>query len=394
VWQDAYDARIGAPLPAPVATPAGWYPDPWTPGGYRWWDGRAWTGHVARPKGAVETGRKPRLPAWLSIPVLVSLVPVVPLLVFSLINAPVPILASFVPILFVAPVLVWLDRVEPEPRPARWHAFLWGATVSILVAGTINTIVALTISETAAVAVSAPLVEESIKGLAVVWALRRREIDGLVDGLVYAGWAALGFAVVENTQYFVAASDDGVLAQTFVARAVLTPFAHPLFTAWIGLAVGAAVAAGRSTRAAWWRGWVPAVALHAAWNGSITAASLTGEAGIIAVAALAFVAIFVVTIVQVVRMRRREERSFVAAVPLLIDRYALHPDEIRPYGRWREVHRARQALPREQRADFDDFRTALARLASLHGRDGGPDPAEEARLREQLERARHARQHH
>lgn len=334
------------------------------------------------------------MPAWLSIPVIVSLVPVIPLLVYLFASAPLPMLASFVPVVFVAPVLVWLDRVEPEPRPARWHAFLWGATVSILVAGTVNTLVGLTISETAAIVMSAPVIEETMKGLAVVWALRRREVDGVLDGLVYAGWAALGFAVVENTQYFLAASDDGVLAETFVARAMLTPFAHPLFTAWIGLSIGAAVATGRSTRMAWWRGWVPAVALHAAWNGSLTAASVTGETGIILVAALAFVAIFIVTIVHVVRVRRREERAFVAAMPLLIDRYGLHPDEVHPYGRWREVHRARQALPRHERDDFDDFHAALARLASLHSRQNGPDPADEARLHEQLTRARQARASH
>lgn len=373
--------------------PAGWYPDPWWPGGYRWWDGRVWTPNIARVPGAgiVSVERKPRLPAWLSVPVLVSLVLMAPLMVLSLVRQPVPLLSSLVPILFVAPVLVWLDRVEPEPRPARLHAFLWGATISVLVAGTINTIVAFTISESAAVAVSAPVVEETMKGLAVVWALRRREVDGLVDGLVYAGWAALGFAVVENMMYFAAASDDGVLAETFVARALLTPFAHPLFTAWIGLAVGAAVATGRPTGPAFWRGWVPAVVLHGAWNGSITAASITGETGIVAIAALAFVAIFVVTIVRVVRMRRHEEQTFVAAVPQLIDRYALHPHEVHPYSRWREVHRARRALPREARGHFDDYHAALARLAALHGREGSIDPADEARLREQLERARQAR---
>ena len=29
-----------------VATPAGWYPDPWQQAAHRWWDGTAWTSHT------------------------------------------------------------------------------------------------------------------------------------------------------------------------------------------------------------------------------------------------------------------------------------------------------------------------------------------------------------
>lgn len=72
-------------------------------------------------------------------------------------------------------------------------------------------------------------------------ALRRREVDGVTDGIVYAGWVALGFAVVEDMTYFSLTSIEGDLLPVFVVRAILTPFAHPLFTFWIGLALGRAV---------------------------------------------------------------------------------------------------------------------------------------------------------
>ncbi len=51
--------------------------------------------------------------------------------------------------------------------------------------------------------ISAPIVEEGAKGLFLVGLLifRRRELDGVVDGIVYAGLTAAGFAFTENILY-------------------------------------------------------------------------------------------------------------------------------------------------------------------------------------------------
>jgi protease PrsW len=104
-------------------------------------------------------------------------------------------------------------------------------------------------------------------------------IDGVLDGIVYAGIVGVGFAFTENILYLGGAytgSDRlgpgglGAATGLFVVRGIFSPFAHPLFTSFIGLGVGFAVVA-KNRR---WRflapllGYVAAVTAHASWNGS------------------------------------------------------------------------------------------------------------------------------
>ena len=42
---------MSPPAQDPSSTPPGWYPDPWAPGGVRWWSGTEWTGYRARGAG-------------------------------------------------------------------------------------------------------------------------------------------------------------------------------------------------------------------------------------------------------------------------------------------------------------------------------------------------------
>lgn len=171
----------------------------------------------------------------------------------------------------------WVDRWEPEPRGTLAAAFLWGAGVATAVSLLVNDAVSLAVyaatqdqatAGAVSAVVSAPLVEESVKGLGVllIFLVRRRYFDGVVDGIVYAATVSAGFAFVENILYFVQYSQD--LAATFVMRAILSPFAHVVFTACIGIALGLSA----RTRSGWTLaaplGWLVAVALHAVWNGS------------------------------------------------------------------------------------------------------------------------------
>lgn len=374
-------------VPAEIVRRAGWFPDPWRIAAWRWWDGAAWTVHLA-PSATVVGGathRRPRLGAWLSVPVLIAGLISVPLIVLSVIMRPVVLGLVLVPLGLVLPVLSWLDRVEPEPRASRVHALLWGGVVATLVAGIVNFTVMYRGSERLALVVSAPLIEETMKGLGVLWAVRRKEVDGIMDGVVYAGWVAAGFALVENLEYFSAAEGMS-LVQVFVVRGLLTPFAHPMFTAWTGLAVGIAVHANRRVFPTVLWGWALAVATHAFWNGTLLWTDENGD-GLLPYAILAFVALAVAAVVTLVRVRRSDRSRFVAAVPGLAARYGLNPVDVAPFCDWRLLLANRRALPRSRRRAFDAVHRSLARLAALHDREGVGDPADEARLAAQLRTA-------
>jgi protease PrsW len=381
---DLPDKPPPVPDPMPASTASGWYQDPWEVDHWRWWNGRSWTGHIYSG-----TQHAPRLPAWLSPLVLVfGVLSTLSVVVLAFV-APVAVALGCVPLLIVLPALHWIDRMEPEPWSSRVHALLWGATVAAFVSGLVNTAVDMAAGTTLAAVVSAPLIEELTKGLGVVWAVRRKEIDGVMDGVVYAGWVGLGFAIVEDFQYFAIAQGDDVLVVTFVIRALMTPFLHPLFTAFTGLAIGRALVAGRAMSTAWW-GFALAALTHAAWNGSLTAAESVGDGGglLLLVSFAGFFVLFVTAVGSARRLRHDEEQHYNQIVPLLARRYGLSEPEIARFGDWHTVLRERKELDRSARTAYDAMHEALARLALFHARTGAPESAEESRLMQQMQVAR------
>ena len=197
----------------------------------------------------------------------------------------VAIVLATVPLVGVLLFIRWIDRWEPEPRGALLFALLWGAGASVLIALAFSgvtkhyeTLAGLAGSGVAGffeTVIQAPIIEESAKGfgiLLILWVMRRT-FDGPVDGVVYAATIAIGFAFTENLQYFgLAINHDGGLgsdvAHSFVLRAILSPFAHVMFTACTGVLLGlAARRTGRLGAIGYFvLGLLPAVLLHAFWN--------------------------------------------------------------------------------------------------------------------------------
>lgn len=223
---------------------------------------------------------------------------------------------AVIPVLPVVVIYLWLDRYEAEPPSLLVFAFGWGAAVATFGALVINTASSEVIRSAGGDPMSAsflvaPFVEEGFKGLAVllVLLLRRREFDGIVDGLVYAGMAGIGFAFVENVLYLgrtLAEAGAGGMIAVFIIRCIVSPFAHPLFTSAIGVGLGIA-ARGKNVASrvlAPIGGYAVAVLLHGAWNLSAS----TGLSGFVTAYVVVQLPIFLGFVVLAVVARRREGR--------------------------------------------------------------------------------------
>src|SRR5206468_7956550 len=128
-------------------------------------------------------------------------------------------------------------------------------------------------------ALTAPLVEELLTGAGVVliYLIARDEVDDAMDGFVYGALCGLGFAVVEDVLYFMAAfggTTGGVLEGFYVRVLSSGLYGHVLYTGLTGLGIGYFVSRREHQPFARRLGvaigcFVAAVLAHAFWNSPI-----------------------------------------------------------------------------------------------------------------------------
>ncbi|MFZ1699626.1 MAG: PrsW family glutamic-type intramembrane protease [Pyrinomonadaceae bacterium] len=239
-----------------------------------------------------KTGRYIGIAVTIFAIVFMSLI--VMLLMFAsvgIVPAIVAAVVAFVPAVIYLLPLIWLDRYDPEPLWLLSLAFAWGALVAVIVSFIVNTLVGVVVSigvspdagQAVGAVISAPVFEEGSKGIGLILLLIffRRYLDDILDGIVFAGVIALGFATVENVLYYGRAIGDagfGGLAVLFVLRGIMSPFAHVTFTSMTGIGVGMAREShNMAVRIiAPVAGYFAAVILHAIWNGMAVIGGLEG----------------------------------------------------------------------------------------------------------------------
>ena len=254
---------------------------------------------------------------------------------------------SSVAMTIVVLAYVWLDRWEPEPPRLLVFAFLWGASVAVVLASIIqiyaeSVMHPATMTDTESVSafslvLSAPLTEEAAKGLFVLLMMtgrRRNELNSLTDCLVYAGLVGAGFAWLEDILYIANGDSLSESLLTAALRLIMGPFAHSLFTTFFGIGVYFAL---RQRNAAAkvgciLLGYLGAVFMHGLWNGS----SLVGFEAYLFIYALWMVPVFVLIIVLGVQSRRREQRIVAQKLPGMVAAGLITPNEATWLGSLRD----------------------------------------------------------
>ncbi|MBX5487083.1 MAG: PrsW family intramembrane metalloprotease [Mycolicibacterium hassiacum] len=272
---------------------------------------------------------------------------IIALTAFNPLGTAIGLVLSSVAMVGVVLAYLWLDRWEPEPPRLLVLAFLWGASVAVVLSVVLTLVLGVFVDGVLAgfvgpdavdsggyvslifpLVIGAPVVEEIAKGLFLLVMMtgrRRYELNSLTDCLVYAGLVGAGFAWLEDILYIASGGSLGESLLTAVLRLVLAPFAHSLFTSFT--AVGVYFALQRRGPAARFGcialGYVGAVIMHALWNGS----SLLGFGAYLAVYVLWMVPVFALTIGLALHSRRREQHVVASKLPGMVAAGLITPNE-------------------------------------------------------------------
>lgn len=190
-------------------------------------------------------------------------------------------IAAIIPMITYLVLIWWFDRYDREPFKLVLVNYMWGSIGAIIFAiiGSIifSALLSLIISNEEELSflgtvVTAPVVEEIMKGAFLLITVTNRKFDNLTDGIVYGGAIGLGFGMTENFLYFVSVGTN--LTDWIVIVIIRTLFSavmHCAATATFGAFLGFAKFRGRKHRIILpIVGILIAILIHFSWNISVS----------------------------------------------------------------------------------------------------------------------------
>lgn len=315
--------------------------------------------------------------------------------------------------LYVVPVAlaIWvLDLFEREPISLVIAAFLWGGVVATGLSITTNTAFLEALAKLAGpnLAISwgpalvAPLVEETFKylGVVMIFLIARTEIDDLFDGFVYGALVGLGFAAVENVQYFIQAvasagggDQVGPVLWMFILRSLLVgAYMHVLWTGLTGLGFAYYVTQRhepRQKRLLVAAGlFVLGVVAHFIWNSPLLTDLLSGIGGIVVFGLIKGLPFLGFLILLGVLAHRRERRWFGTFTAADVGTDVLTEEELAELGGLRSRWAARRRIGARKGRQGGRLAGQLQReqinLAMISSRAGSADDPNVGAQRERI----------
>ena len=146
-------------------------------------------------------------------------------------------------------ILIWrFDRYDREPFKLVLQNYLWGSIGAIIFAVLGGLVFSSFLSifvtdksklEYLGTIVTAPIVEETTKGIFLLITVTHRKFDNMTDGIVYGGAIGLGFGMTENFLYFISygTTITGWISIVII-RTMFSAVMHCVSTATFGAFLG------------------------------------------------------------------------------------------------------------------------------------------------------------
>lgn len=118
--------------------------------------------------------------------------------------------------------------------------------------------------------ITAPVLEEILKSLILIYLVRRADFNYVVDGAIYGFGAGIGFAIIENWEYVTGHPE--IALGIAIARVFSTNLVHATGSGLIGSAL--AFQRGENTAPAWTAvilGYLFSIAFHMGFNTTVSA---------------------------------------------------------------------------------------------------------------------------
>lgn len=180
------------------------------------------------------------------------------------------IIATAVP-LFVLAIIRSFDQLQTGSFRLVIMSFAWGF-VAYGLSYLVNTFMVNMgiVSVDIFLRFTAPITEEILKGLILLYLIQRADFTYFVDGAIYGFAVGIGFAVIENFQYVL--DNSHVAIGTAVGRVLSTNLIHATGSALVGVSAGLARNQKRRLKslAVLFAGLFAAMAFHVAFNNLVT----------------------------------------------------------------------------------------------------------------------------